>query len=129
MEPAAVVASANNTWPRLTPIGAAGRLNRGGSYSTGSDGAAGGPLGPVGPPEGPWGRRGVPSGPVHQSCTDTGQSSDLSSPDGSRRAKIGFRRKPVGTQYGPTGPDEPCMTDHSTVPCQRTTDIRAYSGL
>ena len=42
--------------------------------------SAGGPLGPDGPPEGPWGRRGVPRGSVHQSCTDTGQSSDLFEP-------------------------------------------------
>ena len=69
--------------------------------------SAGGPSGPDGAPEGPWGRRGVPYGSVHQSCTDTGQSSDPSSPVGSRRAKTGFRRKPVGTRYGPTGPDEP----------------------
>ena len=73
----------------------------------GSDGAAGGPPGPDEAPEGPWGRRGVPRGSVHQSCIDTGQSSDLSSPVGSRRAKSGFRRKPVGTRYDPTGPDGP----------------------
>ena len=41
-----------------------------------------GSSGPDGPPEGPWGRRGVPRGSVHQSCTDTGQSSDPSSPMG-----------------------------------------------
>ena len=53
--------------------------------------ASGGPVGT------PW-RAG---GSVHQSCIDTGQSSDPSSPDVSRRAKTGFRRKPVGTQpYG-----------------------------
>ena len=69
--------------------------------------SAGGPLGPDGPPESPWGRRGVPRGSVHQSCIDTGQSSDPSSPDGSRRAKTVFRRKPIGTRYGPTAPDEP----------------------
>ena len=67
----------------------------------------GGPSGPDGAPEGPWGRRGVPRGSVHQSCTDTGQSSDPLSHVGSRRAKSGFRRKPVGTRYGPTGLDEP----------------------
>ena len=54
-----------------------------------------GPLGPDEAPEGPWGRRGVPRGSVHRSCTDTGQSSDPSSPDGSRRAKTGFRRNPI----------------------------------
>ena len=64
-------------------------------------GSAGGPLGPDEAPEGPWGGRGVPRGSVHQSCTNTGQSSDPSSSDGSRRAKTGFRRKPIGTQYGP----------------------------
>ena len=44
--------------------------------------SAGGPSGPDGAPEGPWGRRRVPYGSVHQSCTDTGQSSDPSSPGG-----------------------------------------------
>ena len=62
-----------------------------------------GPLGPDGPPEGPWGRRRVPYGSIHQLCTDT----ELSSPVGSRRAKSRFRRKPVGTRYGPMGPDKP----------------------
>ena len=57
--------------------------------------------GPVGPPEGPvWVR-------TSQSCTNTGQSSDLSTPLGSHRAKTVFRRKPVGTRYDPTGPDGP----------------------
>ena len=37
-----------------------------------------GPSGPDGAPEGPWGRRGVPRGSEHQSCTNTGQSSDPS---------------------------------------------------
>jgi len=50
-------------------------------------------------PEGPWGRRGVPYGSVYQSCTDTAQSSDPSSPVGSRSAKTGFRRKPVGNWF------------------------------
>ena len=40
--------------------------------------SAGGPLGPDGAPEGPWGRRRVPYGSVHQLCTNTGQSSDPS---------------------------------------------------
>ena len=35
-------------------------------------------VGPDGDPEGPWGRRGVPRGSEHQSCTNTGQSSDPS---------------------------------------------------
>ena len=65
-----------------------------------------GPLGPNGALEGPWGRRRVPYGSVHQSCTNTGQSSDPSSPVGSRD-KSGFRQKAVGTRYGPTGPDKP----------------------
>ena len=66
----------------------------------GSDGAAGGPSGPDGAPE----------GSVHQSCTDTGQSSDPSSPVGSCRAKTGFRLSHIGVRliYGPirdhTGP-------------------------
>ena len=37
-----------------------------------------GPLGPDGAPEGLWGRRGVPRGSEHQSCTNTGQSGDPS---------------------------------------------------
>ena len=48
-------------------------------------------LGPDGPSEGPWGRCGVPRGSEHQLRTDTEQSSDLSSPIGSRQAKAGFR--------------------------------------
>ena len=36
------------------------------------------PLGPDGRPDGPWGSRGVPRGSEHESCTNTGQSSDLS---------------------------------------------------
>ena len=50
----------------------------GAAYENQPDGAAGeppgGPSSPDGPPEGPWGRRGVPRGSEHQSCTDTGQS-------------------------------------------------------
>ena len=65
-----------------------------------------GPVGSRRAPEGPWGRGRVPYGSVHQSCTDTGQLSDPSTPLGSSRAKTGFRRKPVRTRYGPTGPDE-----------------------
>ena len=64
-------------------------------------GSAGGPLGPDRAPESPWGPRGVPRGPVHRLCIDTGQSSDLSSPDGSRRAN------PSEPRFGPRGPDEP----------------------
>ena len=45
---------------------------------TGSNRAAGQPSGPDGAPGGPWGRRGVPRGSEHQSCTNTGQSSDPS---------------------------------------------------
>ena len=41
-------------------------------------GSAGGPLGPDEAPEGSWGHGGVPKGSEHQSCTDTGRSSDLS---------------------------------------------------
>ena len=44
--------------------------------------SVGGPSGPDGAPECPWGRHRVPYGSVHQSCTDTGQSSDPSSPGG-----------------------------------------------
>ena len=73
----------------------------------GSDGAAGGSSGPDRAPEGPWGRRRVPYRSIHQLCTNTGQSSDPSSHVGSRRAKSGFRRKPIGTRYGPPEPDEP----------------------
>ncbi len=62
---------------------------------------------PDGPSEGPWGCRRVPYGSVHQSCTDTGQSSDPSSPVGCRRAKTWFRWKPVGNRYGLRGPDGP----------------------
>ena len=69
--------------------------------------SARGPLGTDRAPEGLWGRHGVPRGSVHQLCTDTGQSSDPSSPDGYRRAKTGFRRKPVGIRCGLTSPDEP----------------------
>ena len=59
-----------------------------------SDGAEGGPpgfrrRGPGGPVGTPW----VPYGSVHQLCTNTGQSSDPSSPVGSCRAKSGFRQK------------------------------------
>ena len=68
-------------------------------------GSVGSRRGPGGPST--WGLRRVPYGSVHQSCINTGQSSDPSSPVGARRAKTGFRRKPVGTRYGPTGPDEP----------------------
>ena len=54
----------------------------GAAYERQPDQAAGGPaerpLGPDGAPEGPWGRRGVPRGSEHQSCTNTGQSSDPS---------------------------------------------------
>ena len=89
----------------------------------GSDSAAGGPSGPDGAPKGPWGRRRVPYGSVHQLCTNTGQSSDPSSHVGSCRAKSGFRRKPVGNRYGPTGPDDRAPTDHSTVPYRCTTDL------
>ena len=49
-----------------------------------------GPSGPDGAQEGPWGRRKVPYGSVHESCTDTGQSNNPSSLVGSRRAKSGF---------------------------------------
>ena len=42
------------------PIGAAGRPNRGGSYETGSDGAAGGPPGARQVPTGPGGPMGTP---------------------------------------------------------------------
>ena len=66
-----------------------------------------GPSGPDGALEALWGRRGVPRGSVHQLCTDTGQSSDPSSPVGSPRAKTGLRRKPVETQYDPTSSDGP----------------------
>ena len=41
-------------------------------------GVSTGPPGPDGAPEGPWGRRGVPRGSEYQSCTNTGQSGDLS---------------------------------------------------
>ena len=68
--------------------------------------SAGGPLGPDEPSEGLWGRRGVPRGSVHQSCTHTGQLSDPSSLVESHRAKTGFRRKPVGTRNGLRGLDE-----------------------
>ena len=42
--------------------------------------SAGGPSGADGAPESesPWGRCGIPYGSVHQSCTNTGQSSDPS---------------------------------------------------
>ena len=40
--------------------------------------AAGRPSGPDGAPVVPWGRRGVPRGSEHQSCTNMGQSSDPS---------------------------------------------------
>ena len=46
-----------------------------------------GPVGSRRGPESPWGRRGMPRGSVHKLCTDTGQSSDPSSPVGSCRAK------------------------------------------
>ena len=79
------------------PIGVAGRPNRGGAYKAGSDGAAGvrrgsvgSRRGPGGPVETPWGRRGVPRGSVHQSCTDTGQSSDSSDDYKLRAALIGI---------------------------------------
>ena len=49
-----------------------------------------GPSGPDGALEDPWGSRRVPYGSVHQLCTNTGQSSDLSSHVGSRCVKTGF---------------------------------------
>ena len=50
----------------------------GAAYENQPDGAAGWPSGLDGAPEGPWGRRGVPRGSEYQSCTNTGQSGDLS---------------------------------------------------
>ena len=55
----------------------------GAAYENQPDGAAGGPpgsrrTGPDGAPEGLWGRHGVPRVSEHQSCTNTGQSSDPS---------------------------------------------------
>ena len=50
----------------------------GAAYENQPDGAASGPSGPDKAQEGPWGRRGVPRGSEHQSCTNRVQSSDPS---------------------------------------------------
>ena len=50
----------------------------GAAYENQPDGAAGRPSGPDEAPESAWGRRGMPRGSEHQSCTDMGQSSDPS---------------------------------------------------
>ena len=73
----------------------------------GSDGTASGPPVVRRVPMGPGGPMMVLYGSLHESCTNTGQSSDPSSPVGSCRAKSGFRRKPVGTRHDPTGPNGP----------------------
>ena len=59
----------------------------------------------VGSQQAPRGRRGAPYGFVHQLCTNTGQSSDPSSPIGSCCAKAGFRRKPIGARRNATAFD------------------------
>ena len=64
-----------------------------------------GPLGPDGAPEGLWGRRGVPYGSVHQSCTNTGQSSDPSGPVVPKQGSDGKPSEPDMARRDPTSPE------------------------
>ena len=83
---------------------------------------------PTGPHvQDPWGRQRVPKWSVYQSCTDTGQSSDPSSPVGSRRAKSRFQQVSVGTLIWHNGTRQG-STDRSTVPYRCTIDVRTHTG-
>ena len=71
----------------------------------GSNGAAGGPSGPDGASRARGDAVGSRMGP-HINRTPI-YVTVKRSVEPRRVANSGFRRKPVGTRYGPTGPDEP----------------------